>query len=169
MNLRTAAAAVIIGSALIAWAAQASTPSGPSIAAITTSTTTTATTPDITTNAAGQHVWHYTMPASATATDCTVWLEDHYAYIEFSAASLDVRPACASWVQSSAAGGELWMQGMLPATTSNETTICTLTDGRGARAVVYDEEGDLYGQQACTRLISGTWSEAYPAAAAFSG
>jgi hypothetical protein len=120
------------------------------------------TTPAVTTNAAGQQVSSYTMPASTTPTHCSVWLQGHDAEILFSSTSLDVSPACSSWVQNSAASGELWIANEI-ADYSNEQVICSLQDA-SARAEVEDEAGGVYGQEACTRLIAGGWQEQTPSA-----
>ena len=49
----------------------------------------------ITTNAAGQTIYSYRMPASSTPTNCAVVLHDHDATIAFHSHSLDVSPAIA--------------------------------------------------------------------------
>jgi hypothetical protein len=101
------------------------------------------------------------MPFSASPTKCTVWFQGHDAEITFTSSSVDVGPACDSWVQSSAASGELWIKDELAnAPAGVEQAICSLSSSTGAAsAVVEDEAGGIYGQEACTRLISGNWSE----------
>lgn len=103
------------------------------------------------------------MPASPAPTFCNVWLSGHYASILFSSQSVDVQPACASWVRVSAAAGELWLEQADPYPDSDLATVCYLRDG-SASARVVDESGndDVYGQQACEGLISGSWTEATP-------
>lgn len=125
--------------------------------------TDTQTAASVTTNAAGQTIYSYRMPGSATPTSCTVYLQGHAAEITFSAPSLNVEPACRTWVQSSATSGELWVIGTPPSgETSGDQPICHLetSGGNTAHALVLDQGGAVYGQEACTRLLSaGAWFE----------
>ncbi|HTX33345.1 MAG TPA: hypothetical protein VMD09_18345 [Solirubrobacteraceae bacterium] len=128
----------------------------------TTSTTTSA--PTITTNAAGQTIYTYQMPASSTPTNCFVALHGHDAILAYHSNTLDVSPACASWVQSSAASGELWDQITGGFAAGTLSTVCTLSGSNGqVTATVLDSGEEVYGQEACTRLLSaGGWTEQVP-------
>jgi hypothetical protein len=150
MKLRMAVAAVIIGAALITWAAERASPAPEPVVA--TASTTTSAAPATTSSKTE-------LPASTSPTTCTVWLQGHDAYATFVDASQDIAPFCASWVQRSAAGGQLWIEGMEPADLSRETVICQLIDGN-AQATISDEAGGSYGQDACERLLAaGGWTE----------
>jgi hypothetical protein len=121
--------------------------SGPSSSgAISSSSTDTST---VTTNAGGQTIYRYNMPASGKPTTCTVSLQGHDAELTFDSQALDVTPACNSWIQSSAAGGELWEDG--PPTNPNPSgpfaQVCSLSDNGRATATINDTGGDAYGQQ----------------------
>lgn len=126
-------------------------------------------TPTVTTNAVGQAVWSYSMPSSSTPTSCTVTLRGYDAEITFESSSLDVTPACNSWVQSSATSGELWQLNAGTSSSSAVTQVCVLSGASGqATATIMDSGGQMYGQEACTRLISGGWVEQANAAGTMS-
>lgn len=112
--------------------------------------------PSVTTSATGQRLYSYSMPASSAPTHCTVWMQGHDATILFSSDSLDVNPACDSWVTSSAASGELWIKNEVAS--SDIGIVCSLRDG-AAVAEIEDDQGAVFGQQACTELIAGGWTE----------
>jgi hypothetical protein len=115
----------------------------------------------VTTDAAGPSTYSYQMPSSSTPTQCSVWLQGHDAEIIYTSSSVQVDPACDSWIKSSAAGGELWIKNELATVPADvEQNTCSLTSSTGAvTAVVKDEAGGTYGQEACTRLIAGDWTE----------
>lgn len=123
---------------------------------------TTSSPPKLTTNAEGQPEISYQMPASVVPTNCTVELRGHDVRVTFSSQSVDVTPACSTWVQLGASQGELWDR--TGPVVVGEAPVCSLVHG-GANAVVDDTGGQAYGQRACTQLLStGLWTQGPPAA-----
>ena len=130
-----------------------------------TVTVTSSTSASVTTNAAGQPVSQYTMPPSSTPTSCAVTLRGFDAQVTFQSASLDVTPACTNCIQTSAAGGELWIEGGTPTGYGMPQQVCSLTDTSGrANATITDSGEAIYGTRACTRLIAAGWAEQSAAA-----
>ena len=115
----------------------------------------------MTTNAGGQTVYSYRMSPSSSPTACTDSLQGHDAVIEFQSSALNVIPACKSFVQSQASGGDLWQETDSGIGGTNLNQVCVLTTDSGlATATVYDDGGEIYGQQACASLLAaGAWTE----------
>ena len=99
-----------------------------------------------------------TLPAAANGSSCTIYAAGHDAQVEFSSASLDVTGECQSWIRVAAIGGTLWTEASQGA--NSDTQVCQVQDPQGnAAATVSDDGGQMYGQQACTVLLAGGWTE----------
>jgi hypothetical protein len=108
----------------------------------------------------------YTMPSSATPTQCAIYLPGHAVQIAFASTRFDVAPACQNWIESEAAEGTYWT--LTPSTglgtdPSDLTANCTLMNAAGGvSGVVDDEPAGFYGQQACSQLVAAGWIEEAP-------
>jgi hypothetical protein len=105
----------------------------------------------------------FTMPASATPTQCTACLYGHAAQVTFSSQTLDVAPACKSWARTNGEQGQYWVLVASPASApspSDLTTVCNLQNEQdNVNAVVDDDGSATYGQAACSGLVSAGWLE----------
>jgi len=103
----------------------------------------------------------FTLHPSSTATRCTDYLYQHAARITFYSHSFDVSSACRSWVVVNARQGQYWVQtSKAPSSRSRLSTVCTLEIRQGrVIAVVVDSRDEVFGQAACTGLISAGWVE----------
>jgi hypothetical protein len=93
---------------------------------------------------------------------CKVALYQENAAIIFQGEGVDVNPLCEAWIRAAADGGELWQQ-VPPDSLPSELPqlVCVLsTDNGRVTATVDDTGGQIYGQEACTALLSnGRWTE----------
>ncbi len=117
------------------------------------------TTPTVATSPTGQTQIHWAMPASSSSTICTVSLSGHDAEVIFSSPDYKVSPACQATIELGAEQGQLWVNGALHPSEGGWGLVCKLAEGDVA-ATVWDDGGQMYGQQQCTSLLStGGWTE----------
>ena len=105
----------------------------------------------------------YIMPVDPGGSGCSVQLSQHTAIVIWTSPSLQVQPACSSWIHVQAETGLLWAETSLPAggpPAMGDSQVCQLTsDDKRATAFVWDSGSAMYGQAACTSLIAAGWSE----------
>jgi hypothetical protein len=74
---------------------------------------------------------------------------------------LNVAPACRTWIRINAKKDTLWTE--QPPTYGvpfDDSQVCSLTGASGAvTASVLDDSGQIYGKDACERLIAAGWVE----------
>jgi hypothetical protein len=100
------------------------------------------------------------VPASSSPTSCETYLSGYDAELGFRSATLKVQPDCQSWIHNNASQGQLWTEQAPSEIPSDLSIVCQLSDPEGkVQAVVLDDGGQTYGQNACTGLISAGWIE----------
>lgn len=93
---------------------------------------------------------------------CSVYLYGHPTVITFSSPTLQVRRECADWIRGAARSDELWTPTPQQSPNGAYTQVCALEDAQhNVRAMIAaDTGGGVYGQAACTGLITQGWTEA---------